>query len=85
MRNPAVMSLSSMWQIEGNPPYRKQRASRNAPLWRANPVSAIGRVASHLDAPFFDATCIVLFLFTLLTSFSSSCVASEIDFTIENT
>ena len=34
-------------------------------------------VASHLDAPFSDATCIVLF--TLLASFSSSCVASEID------
>jgi len=46
-------------------------------LWRANPVLATGRVASHLDAPFSDATCIVLF--TLLASFSSSCVASEID------
>jgi len=51
---------------------------------RANPCSTIGMVASHLDAPFSDATCIAHF--TLLASFPASCVASEIDFTtVENT
>ena len=70
VRNPAVMSLNSMWWIEGKPPwvqisacstvkcwpqmqwdgrweggqpYCKQRASRNAPLWRANPVLECGK------------------------------------------
>jgi len=100
-----MMSLSSMWRIEGNPPWvqisacstvkckpqmremvdgkvashivSKGHLGMHLNLWRANPVLATGRVASHLDAPFSDATCIVLF--TLLASFSSSCVASEID------
>jgi len=38
----------------------------------------IGRVASQLDAPFSDATCIAHF--TLPASSPSSCIASEIDF-----
>ena len=30
----------------------RQRASRKAPLWRANPCSAIGKVDSQLEEPF---------------------------------
>jgi len=33
----------------------KQRASQNSPLDKANPCSAIGRVASQRDVPRFEA------------------------------
>ena len=35
----------------GRQPYRKQRASLNAPLWREKPCSLIDRVVSQLEAP----------------------------------
>ena len=48
----------------GRQPYLKQRASLKAPLWRAKPCSAMGRVESQLDAPFsleaVIALCILL-------------------------
>ena len=48
-------------RCDGRQPYRKQRASRKAPLWRANLCSAIGRVESQLEAPFSADTVIALF------------------------
>ena len=39
-------------RFDGRHPYLRQRASRKAPLWRANPCSAIGRVDSQLEEPF---------------------------------
>ena len=42
-------------QVEGSArglqPYRKQRASRNAPLWRWNPCSLIGTTVNQAEAP----------------------------------
>ena len=38
--------------FDGRQPYLRHRASRKAPLWRANPCSAIGKVDSQLEAPF---------------------------------
>ena len=32
--------------------YRMHKASRNAPLWRANPWSSMGNAESHEEAPF---------------------------------
>ena len=37
---------------DGLQPYRRQSTSQNAPLWRANPCSAIDRTVSHVQAPF---------------------------------
>ena len=37
-------------RFDGCQPYLRQSASLNAPLWRANPCSAIGRAVSQLDA-----------------------------------
>ena len=46
--------LHAQWdgRCGGRQPYRRQRASLKAPLWRANPCSSIGRVESQLEAPF---------------------------------
>ena len=33
-------------------PYRRERASRNAVLWRAKPWLSMGSAVSHVDAPF---------------------------------
>ena len=66
------MQWDGRW--EGRQPYRRQWASQKAPLWRANPCSAMGRVASQLDAPFSFETCIALFM--LLGSLSSSSAAA---------
>ena len=39
-------------KFDGRHPYLRQRASRKAPLWKANLCSAIGRVDSQLEEPF---------------------------------
>ena len=87
LRYSAVMSLSSLCLIDGNPPhgqiiawsmpkdlpqthedgrlggrqpYRRQIASRKAPLCKAKPCSAIGRAESQLEAPFSLLTSMTL-------------------------
>ena len=57
----------------GRQPYLKQRASLKAPLWRAKPCSAMGRVESQLDAPFSLEAVIALCI--LLGSLSASTLA----------
>ena len=39
-------------RLGGFQPYRKQRASLKAPLWREKPCSAIGNEDNQLEAPF---------------------------------
>ena len=56
-------------------PYRRQRASRNAPFGRANPWSAIGRAVSQLEAPFSLATSLACCICSGRCWWTSSAVA----------
>ena len=56
------------------PSIEKANSTRKAPLWKANPCSAIGRVASQLEAPFSVKTCSAPFM--SLVSFSSISAAA---------
>ena len=38
--------------LSGFHPYLRHSPSRNAPLWRLNPCSTIGRIVSQWEAPF---------------------------------
>ena len=74
----SIVNFWSHTQREGSwsgcQPYLRHKASRKAPLWRVNPWSAIGRVLSHVEAPFSDDTSIALCKFggnLLAISFAS--------------
>ena len=61
-------SIGNFWSqtrregsCSGYQPYLKHKASRKAPLWRVNPWSAIGRIVSHVEAPFSDDASIALY------------------------
>ena len=85
----SVCSTVNFWlqmqcdgRFGGCQPYLRQSASLNAPLWRAKPCSAIGRVVSQLDAPFSVAASMALFRvggsFSLISfaSLASCCLRS---------
>ena len=71
------MQWDGKW--EGCQPYRyrRHRASRKAPLWRANPCSVMGRVASQLDASFSVDASIALFMLLGSLSFNSVAVVAS--------